>query len=162
MSGGYVGSQSSIVGVSNYTKEEAAAKFAQLTAANNFVQMPQVGGSPIVENGSNANGAWIKWADGTMICSALKSDASIDATDVLGAGYISHDTVALAFPAAFSQNPHASDASVFVNSNGVAANTGRGWGQISELVATSLSMTTMGFTTSCSVFIGYIAIGKWK
>lgn len=34
----------------------------------NFTTMPQVSGSPIVESGSNANGNWVKWADGTMVC----------------------------------------------------------------------------------------------
>jgi|SRR5690625_688374 len=44
--------------------------FAQLSGGANadFTAMPEVGGSPIVESGSNANGSWTKWADGTMIC----------------------------------------------------------------------------------------------
>jgi hypothetical protein len=29
--------------------------------------MPQVGGDPIVESGSNADGEWTRWADGTLI-----------------------------------------------------------------------------------------------
>ena len=29
--------------------------------------MPQVGGDPIVESGSNADGQWTRWADGTLI-----------------------------------------------------------------------------------------------
>lgn len=33
-----------------------------------FTTMPFVGTAPIVESGSNANGNWIKYADGTMIC----------------------------------------------------------------------------------------------
>ena len=35
----------------------------------NFASMPQVGGDPIVESGSNADGEWTKWADGTQIAS---------------------------------------------------------------------------------------------
>ena len=34
----------------------------------NFPDMPQVGGDPIVESGSNADGQWTRWADGTQIC----------------------------------------------------------------------------------------------
>lgn len=54
----------------SYKKTEADLKFSQLAggSAANFATMPQVGGSPIVESGSNANGSWTKWADGTMIC----------------------------------------------------------------------------------------------
>ena len=37
------------------------------TSAANFTTMPQVGGDPIVESGSNADGEFTKWADGTQI-----------------------------------------------------------------------------------------------
>jgi len=30
--------------------------------------MPEVGGDPIVESGSNTDGEWMRWADGTQIC----------------------------------------------------------------------------------------------
>ena len=33
----------------------------------NFPDMPQVGGDPIVESGSNADGEWTRWADGTQV-----------------------------------------------------------------------------------------------
>jgi len=35
----------------------------------NFTAMPQVGGDPIVESGSNADGEWTRWSDGTQIVS---------------------------------------------------------------------------------------------
>lgn len=37
-------------------------------AEANFINMPQVGGDPIVESGSNSDGEWVRWADGTQIC----------------------------------------------------------------------------------------------
>jgi hypothetical protein len=46
----------------------------------NFTDMPQVGGDPIVESGSNADGEWTRWADGTQICiieSALSGTAGV-------------------------------------------------------------------------------------
>jgi len=33
-----------------------------------FANMPTVDGNPIVESGSNSDGRWIRWADGTQIC----------------------------------------------------------------------------------------------
>jgi hypothetical protein len=33
-----------------------------------FTAMPYVGTAPIIESGSNANGYYVKYADGTMIC----------------------------------------------------------------------------------------------
>jgi hypothetical protein len=45
-------------------------KFSSILAGGanaNFTTMPQVGGDPIVESGSNADGEWTRWADGTQI-----------------------------------------------------------------------------------------------
>ena len=44
--------------------------YAQLAGGPlaNFTTMPQVGGDPIVESGSNADGEFTKWADGTLLC----------------------------------------------------------------------------------------------
>jgi len=36
-----------------------------------FTAMPQVGGDPVVESGSNADGEWTRWADGTQICTSI-------------------------------------------------------------------------------------------
>ena len=38
----------------------------------NFTTIPQVGGDPIVESGSNANGEYTKFSDGTLFCSGRK------------------------------------------------------------------------------------------
>jgi hypothetical protein len=38
----------------------------------NFVTMPQVGGNPIVESGSNSDGEWTRWADGSQIVTATQ------------------------------------------------------------------------------------------
>jgi len=66
----------------HYTKEEADARFAKLSGANNFTQMPTVGGTPIVESGSNSDGEWTRWADGTQECRIVKdSSAFADATN---------------------------------------------------------------------------------
>ena len=50
--------------VDNFTEWK---QFVDLSGAN-FTAMPQVGGDPIVESGTNSNGAYTKFADGTMIC----------------------------------------------------------------------------------------------
>lgn len=39
-------------------------------ASANFTAMPQVGGDPIVESGSNADGEWTRWSDGTQTATA--------------------------------------------------------------------------------------------
>jgi hypothetical protein len=42
--------------------------YAQLAGGPlaNFTAMPQVGGDPIVESGSNSDGEWTRWSDGTI------------------------------------------------------------------------------------------------
>ena len=45
--------------------------------------MPQVGGDPIVESGSNADGEWAKWSDGTMTQFGTRTN-SIDFTNAQG------------------------------------------------------------------------------
>ena len=48
------------------------SQYAELAggAAANFTAMPQVGGDPIVESGSNADGEWTKFSDGTLCMSS--------------------------------------------------------------------------------------------
>ena len=62
-----------------------------------IAQLPIVGtmGSAIIERGSNANGEYVKWADGTMVCRT--------GDQMLGSGPGVIRTVT--FPAAFSQTP---------------------------------------------------------
>jgi len=43
--------------------------------------MPQVGGDPIVESGSNADGEWTRWSDGTQICSGSYTTLNIDSAN---------------------------------------------------------------------------------
>ena len=48
------------------------AQYAEIAggAAANFTAMPQVGGDPVVESGSNADGEWTKFSDGTLLLSS--------------------------------------------------------------------------------------------
>jgi len=50
------------------------SQYAELSggANANFTTMPQVGGDPIVESGSNSNGEYTKFSDGTLFCSGRK------------------------------------------------------------------------------------------
>jgi hypothetical protein len=38
-----------------------------------FPLMPEVNGNPVIERGSNANGEFVKYADGTMICTRVET-----------------------------------------------------------------------------------------
>ena len=49
-------------------KIEATATGVSVTGATNSTVMPTLNSVSIVDSGSNSNGAYTKWADGTMIC----------------------------------------------------------------------------------------------
>ncbi len=64
--------------------------------------MPTSGGDLIVESGSNSDGEWTKFADGTQFCSTFLSPTVFGpATSATGNIYIS-DTHTWPFPAGFS------------------------------------------------------------
>ena len=52
--------------------------------------MPQVGGDPIVESGSNADGEWTRWSDGTQV--TLRRVTNVQITAIGGAGSIFYAT----------------------------------------------------------------------
>ena len=76
-------------------------QYAELSggASANFASMPQVGGDPIVESGSNADGEWTRWSDGTQIC--YKTDATF--TVISGGGRM--EAPDWDYPSAFSATP---------------------------------------------------------
>jgi len=82
----------SVVGQRQWTDTQ----YAQLSggASANFTTMPQVGGDPVVESGSNADGEWTRWSDGTQI--AMISNAN---------GEVSGGPYTWTYPAAFNAAP---------------------------------------------------------
>lgn len=66
----------------------------------------------IIERGSNANGEYVKYADGTMICwiSTLASSIAIDTT--LGTSTLWYGNIVWNFPATFVGNPTVSPGAV--------------------------------------------------
>ncbi len=110
----------------------------------------------IIENGSNANGRYVKFADGTLICTHSKSALTIDITTLNGSVYRDVGT-SFTFPHAFIAVPIVSPADCFLSV------------QIPWLGILGVS------TTSATAFMfygealsgvngikGYIAIGRWK
>jgi len=123
------------------------SQYADLTggADANFTAMPQVGGDPIVESGSNADGEWTRWSDGTQICSR-----NSDSTDIT-------------FPSAFVSIPNivAGDERVpYPGQIGIVT--------VSGITLTEVDTRVYYSNDGGSSFIGsslsgsYIAIGRWK
>lgn len=117
----------------------------------------QSGGVPtgaIVERGSNANGEYTKYADGTMIC--WRRDASITAVSITGnSGGQFFGSHSVSFPAFFASVPFVAHSSIPAGALTVPAYA-RG---------VSISSAVLTFGSALSVqsdqYISYIAVGRW-
>ena len=101
----------------------------------------------IIESGSNANGEYIKYSDGTMICRIVRLMSQNNST---------HGTTTWTFPHAYVNN------AIVVN-----ATTNGSSGQYTNFYITNASTTTSSvtFTQSNSASLaGYFitSIGRWK
>ena len=140
------------------------SQYAELTggADANFTAMPQVGGDPIVESGSNADGEFTRWADGTQICTHTVTLNSVVTTSIIIATWT--------FPVLFSSNSysisHLPHQGVTADASGV--NTARrGMAFHIDFVNASVSLRNgcvSGDTYSSGDFIvtKASAIGRWK
>ena len=138
-----------------YSKVEADARYAEITggANANFTAMPQVGGDPIVESGSNADGEWTRWADGTQICSVSSTPSTLTTSTAVGA--LARGSVTWDFPIAFISTPTGCSSSLSANSNEFAVTSG---GSTTEAIVTGWSVNGSSRTRSPSA----VAIGRWK
>lgn len=108
----------------------------------------------VVERGSNANGSYVRFADGTQICTTIRS---LNIGNIVAAGNIYRDILAWGsgwtFPAAFSAIPSISfslESSVYWLSGAGATTTGTG------------VITVFGYTNPIiTANAGGIAIGRW-
>jgi hypothetical protein len=123
------------------------------TQGNILGTVSQSGGVPtgaIIESGSNANGEFVKYADGTMICT--NPSIGTVATDQAATGSIFYGQISWTFPVAFAQQ---------VRATSIASGNVR-WGGNSNLVTTTATLTIFsGATSSATTAVGGIAIGRW-
>lgn len=112
----------------------------------------------IIESGSNANGSYIKFADGTMIAHKYVDFGSTSVTGANGQVYISGALAMGAWPAIFTAVPVVSAPSVSVAG-------GTCWGIIYTAQTAANAPVIRVYdaesgTRSISVVV--IAIGRWK
>ena len=107
----------------------------------------------IVESGSNDNGSWVKYSDGTMICYGNKDIADVSFTQLV-AGINYSDTQTITFPQSFIDNP---STSISCKSSNIA------W---SSNVVSSTSSFTFDILHSNNItrdiHCEWQAIGRWK
>lgn len=117
----------------------------------------------IVESGSNDNGSWIKYSDGTMICRNTFPAQAIINKPAGGNWYYDQPNINKSFPQEFvGEYPQISIE--IVNS----PDGGSDWGQIhmNYIDLTKISSVvfkdTVSSDNSKTFNLSYIAIGKWK
>ena len=68
----------------------------------------QSGGVPtgaIIQRGSNANGEWVRYADGTQICTYRNDNIDVNFNQNRGDGWVQAELGDFTFPSAFSATP---------------------------------------------------------
>ena len=113
----------------------------------------------IMEAGSNANGQYVKYADGTMICThAFSVTAETGVANAFGttAGTMYFKDTTWTYPAAFAVRPR-------VSSGGDGDRTG-GFTDVTGSMINTTSATHRVWRTNTSVAqsVTVIAIGRWK
>lgn len=99
-------------------------------ARNILGGVAQVSGVPtggLIERGSNANGEYVRFADGTQICTGAYSGLTIDQPGGTG-WYVTGSGVTIVFPITFSAVPSmsAQDSNPIVPTSAAAANAAQG------------------------------------
>lgn len=110
----------------------------------------------VVENGSNANGNYVKFEDGTMICTldTIVSDQAINRSY----GSLFWGSRTWNFPVAFIEKPA-------VSCGMFKWGTGMSWGNVSGITTTYATLVGIDIAirdTGTSTEIHAIAIGRWK
>ena len=120
-----------------------------------FEAMPVSDGAPIVESGSNADGEWTRWADGTQICTRNTVEPGVDTNQITQS--------ALDYPSVFVVSSQPS-ATVTAFQPGVldpaldqfrVAPSDSGWHTV-ILKFDAVVASTVNITTTL------MAIGRWK
>lgn len=113
----------------------------------------QTGGVPtgrVIERGSNANGDYVRFADGTQICTF--SGPAVDTTVALGSMFQNTNALTWTFPAAFVANPTVS------GSGGVTSR----WLGLNVPSTTSVAYRVLSAITNTSAIAhNLMAVGRW-
>lgn len=116
----------------------------------------QVGGVPtgaIIERGSNANGEYVKFADGTMICTGLTTKSGISSSEFVNLHYT---TLTVDLPATFTNIPSVTCEPSFYESYIF-------WTAVYSWLTTRFSaylLSERAFS-SIDMVVRFIAIGRW-
>ena len=113
-----------------------------------------INNAPIVESGSNANGSYMKFYNGFMICMINEMDISHTGTSTLGGASVHYGSKAWTFPVAFT-TPITCIATARDSGSGVFGAEIDG-----NMGTSSVNITAYGGNTAYKVNV--VAFGMWK
>lgn len=105
-----------------------------------------------IESGSNANGYWVKYPDGTMICSF--SDTVLRTTSNVFGSIYSSAYFSLTFPVPFIATP--------IVTSGATIGSGRVWSSLAPNNNASVACYLLGSANTNTGYVTYTAVGRWK
>ncbi len=118
--------------------------------------MPTSGGDPVVESGSNSDGAWTRWADGTQICQHRDTNTLRVTDSTAGSVYIL-TAATMPFPVSFISIPTVAEGGHYSGSSGSVV-----WSYHRNLSTTTVSIGLYSHSSNGQGFVGYTATGRWK
>lgn len=133
----------------------ASAWTEMLTQARVLGPVSQLAGLPtgaLIERASNANGTYVRFADGTQICT--RNTGTLTSNIAVGNVFLS-GSEQLAFAAVFSQEP-----TVALSVVRVGGNIGHWVGPLSA-TSTQISWRLMSAVSGASGFATIVAVGRW-
>jgi len=142
-----------------YQNNEWTAWRKSYDTGNAVGTVSQSGGTPtgaIIERGSNANGEYVKFADGTMICTLVVQYTGIDITTAAGALYTNATLPTWTFPASFSSTSSLNvTASPRISGNILCR------GRVTSLTTADIKFFSTASSAATDIFVEHIAIGHW-
>lgn len=130
-------------------------------SSNPFTAMPYVGTAPVVETGNNDNGAFIKFADGTMICRQFLPSPTGNSAQ--GSIFVSPE-LGWTYPVAFYDYPSVTYTPILVSGTTPASPIGATRASTYAESKSNTSCYVFYATSSATVVakISFEAIGRWK
>lgn len=131
-------------------------------ATNPFVLMPYIGSAPIIESGTNANGNWIKYADGTMI-ETQNYSFTCDTSVLWGSIYTTGEALPAQppdFPVPFYSAPKVTKSMASGSTNGWIIGSSTYFGTLTNAGKVQIGRGTS--VTGGSFKVDIIAVGRWK
>ncbi len=125
--------------------------------------MPTSGGDPVVESGSNSQGYWVRWADGTQYCKQVYGE-SLVSVSTTGSGVHYKAYPGSSFPQPFLDSEAGGYVAVSVTINAAASGmfiTTEGNTDVNGTIWPSFLVSRLeSFNTSGRIM--KTAFGRWK